>query len=306
MSARGTPFLSIVLPAYNEEAYLERAVSEISARMAAAGFPYEILIVDDGSTDATLERALELARRFDAGSRCGDPSPWSALRVISYGPNRGKGHAVRSGVLASRGRFVVFMDVDLSTSPAYIPAFLVEAAAGCDVVTASRRLPDSRAEPHQGPLRRLAGRVYARLAGRLLGLPRGTTDVSCGFKLFRGEAGRGLFARQHLDGWAFDAEILFLARRASLKVKELPVTWRNRVDSRVRVLRDTFGSVRELLRVRRIALEGGYGPRDLPVIAPGSPAPGSRLHDPGVAAREPAEAGAGVGSGEPGDLLGRS
>jgi dolichyl-phosphate beta-glucosyltransferase len=306
VSARGTPFLSIVLPVYNEEAYLERAVSEIAARMAAAGFPYEMLIVDDGSTDGTLERALDLARRYDARGRCGDLSPWSALRVISYGPNRGKGRAVRSGVLASSGRFVVFMDADLSTSPAYIPAFLVEAASGCDVVTASRRLPGSRTEPPQGPLRRLAGRIYTRLAGRFLGLPPGTTDVSCGFKLFRGEVARGLFARQRLEGWAFDAEILFLARHASLRVKELPVRWRNRADSRVRVLRDTLGSLLELLRVKRIALAGGYGPVDLPAMAPASPAPDSAPGPPGLGARDPAEAGAGVGSADRDDLLRRS
>jgi dolichyl-phosphate beta-glucosyltransferase len=310
------PFLSIVLPAYNEEVYLDAAVATIASRMAAAGFPYEIVVVDDGSTDDTAARAKEIAARFDARGRLGDVAAWSEMHVLSYAPNRGKGHAVRTGVLASRGRFVVFMDVDLSTSPSYIPAFLTEAAAGSDVVVASRRLPGSLALPPQGPVRRIGGRAFTRLSCAALGLPPTTTDVTCGFKMFRGTAARALFARQKLDGWGFDAEILFLAHRAGLSIRELPVRWSNRSDSRVRVLRDAFRTFGELIAVRGHAASGGYGDFELPVAGPGSlekrsdpassGAGAAGLENPFPALEEGAEAGSGVGGRDLRDLLRRS
>jgi len=310
------PFLSIVLPAYNEEVYLDAAVATIASRMAAAGFPYEIVVVDDGSTDETAVRAKEIAARFDARGRLGDVAAWSEMHVLSYSPNRGKGHAVRTGVLASRGRFVMFMDVDLSTSPSYIPAFLTEAAAGGDVVVASRKLPGSLSLPPQGAVRRIGGRVFTRLSCRALGLPAATTDVTCGFKMFRGTVARSLFARQRLDGWGFDAEILFLAQRAGLSIRELPVRWSNRSDSRVRVLRDAFRTLGELITVRGHAASGGYGDLELPVMGPGAPAErtdpaSSGAGAPGLdgvlpALEEGAQARAGVGGRDLRDLLGRS
>ena len=142
MSGRGVPFLSIVLPCYNEEAYLEGAVSAITSRMAEAGFPYEILVVDDGSRDGTAAKARALIRRREAMAGAAGAGGACELRLLSHSPNRGKGRAVRRGVAESRGRFVIFMDVDLSTSPSYIPAFLTEAAAGADVVVASRYTRD--------------------------------------------------------------------------------------------------------------------------------------------------------------------
>jgi len=314
--APGAPFLSIILPAYNEEVYLEPAVATIASRMAAAGFPYEILIVDDGSTDATAARASEIARRFDMGGRPGDVATWAEVRLISYSPNRGKGHAVRTGVLSSRGRFVMFMDVDLSTSPSYVPAFLTEAAAGNDVVVGTRRHPESVTLPPQGPVRRFAGRVFTHLSCSALGLPAGTTDVTCGFKMFRGSVARAIFARQKLDGWGFDAEVLFLACRAGLKIRELPVRWSNRADSRVRVVRDALKTIGELIAVRRHAATGAYGEFDLPAAAPetfadtfdplGSGAFSTGPDGPFPSFQERPEAGAGVAGGRPGDLLGRS
>ncbi|MBI3451119.1 MAG: glycosyltransferase [Acidobacteria bacterium] len=312
MISRGAPFLSLVLPAYNEEAYLEPAVATVATRLAAAGFPYEILVVDDGSTDATASRAREIAARLTAQSRALDLAAWAEMKVISYPANRGKGHAVRTGVLASTGRFVAFMDVDLSTSPSYIPAFLTEAAAGADVVVATRRAPGATTIPPQGPLRRIGGKVFTRLACGALGLPKSTTDVTCGFKMFRGDVARALFLRQKLDGWGFDAEILFLAHRAGLKVLELPIRWSNRADSRVRLWRDAFRTAAELLAVRRHAASGAYGPPELEVASapngdaalPASgPAAGSRA--PGAAAEEAGEPGPGVGGRDLRDLLGR-
>jgi len=303
------PFLSIVLPAFNEETCLDPAIATIASRMAAAGFSYEIIVVDDGSTDATAERAREIAGRFDPRGRVGDVASWAEVRLISYAPNRGKGHAVRTGVLASRGRFVMFMDVDLSTSPSYIPAFLTEAASGADVVVASRRLPGSITQPTQGLVRRAGGRAFTRLSCAALGLPGGTTDVTCGFKMFKGAVARALFAQQKLDAWGFDAEIIFLAHKAGLSIRELPVRWSNRADSRVRVLRDAFRSLGELIAVRRHAASGDYGAFELPGPGPGGisesePAAGLEGFLPAREKRP--EAGAGVGDGDLRDLLRRA
>jgi len=308
VSGRGSPFLSIVLPCFNEEAYLEGAVSAISSRLVAAGFPHEILIIDDGSTDGTAEKARALTRRFANAGFPGAAS-WCEVRVISYARNRGKGFAVRTGVRETRGRFVAFMDVDLSTSPSYIAAFLTEAAAGRDVVVASRRLSASRTSPPQGALRRVGGRVFTKLAVLALSLPPGTTDVTCGFKMFRGDAGRALFARARLDGWGFDAEILFLARRAGLSIHELPVHWSNRADSRVRVFRDALLAIGELISVRRHEAAGRYGASELPSAAPEAstslPRGVAPTPDP-AAGEERAQAGAGVGESVSRDFLGRS
>ncbi|HZE88425.1 MAG TPA: glycosyltransferase [Verrucomicrobiae bacterium] len=299
MRSRGAPFLSLVLPAYNEETWLEPAVATIATRLGAAGFPFEIVVVDDGSTDATASRARGLSSRFE-------------VNVLSYPVNRGKGHAVRTGVVASKGRYVAFMDVDLSTSPSYIPAFLTEAAAGADVVVATRRAPGAATIPPQGPLRRIGGKIFTRLACAALSLPKTTTDVTCGFKMFRGAVARALFLRQKLDGWGFDAEILYLAHRAGLKIAELPIRWSNRADSRVRVWRDAFRTAAELVAVRRNVFAGVYGPPELPVpMEPADDAPRAAsgpAAGPDASALPAEEAGEpdpGVGGRDPGDLLGR-
>lgn len=309
VTSQGTPLLTIVLPAYDEKDTIESAVAAVASRVAAEGLACEILVVDDGSRDGTAAAALEAARRLDAEGRAAGRTASASVRVISYKPNRGKGHAVRTGILEARGRFVMFMDVDLSTPPSYIPAFLAEAAAGRDVVVASRRLPGSKTSPPQGALRRLAGRVFTRLSCVSLGLPPGTTDVTCGFKMFRGSVARTLFARQRLEGWGFDAETLYLASRRGLSIRELPVTWSHRSASRVRVFRDAVRTLFELLEIRRHAAAGGYRDPDEPAGTASPPRPpdeGSPSEGGAGGLHHASQAGSGVGGGGPHYLLGRA
>ncbi|MPZ15140.1 MAG: glycosyltransferase [Chloroflexi bacterium] len=235
--------LSIVIPAFNEEARLPAAIAAVAGYLEANGCRGEVVIVENGSTDQTAEIARAAARA--------DPR-FRALHVDA----RGKGRAVRMGMLASRGGTVVFCDADFSMSIEDLAVLKGALADGADVAIASREA--SGAHRLGEPLaRHLMGRVYNWLV-QIVAVP-GVRDTQCGFKAFRRPAAEHLFRRQTIDGWAFDVEVLFLARRGHFRVKEVPVTWRYDPSSRVRPLHDTIAMLRELLTVRWNALCGRYG-----------------------------------------------
>jgi len=229
---RRRPWLSVVIPAYNEERRLPATLNAVLADLRGRRRPFEVLVADDGSSDATARLARE------AGPE---------VRVLRL-PHRGKGAAVRDGVLASSGDLVLVTDADLST-PIEEVDLLVAALEGCEVAIGSRNVAGARVAVRQRLDRRVMGRVFNLLV-RVLLLP-GLQDTQCGVKLFRRDVALAVFERCQSDGFAFDVEALSLARRLGHRVAEVPVEWRNSPDSRVRPLVDVPRMFWELLTIRR-------------------------------------------------------
>ncbi len=232
--------LSLVIPAYNEARRLPGSLRRIQAFFDPDPDALEVIVVVERSADGTLE----LARAAVAGDR--------RFRVIDNRVQRGKGYAVRCGMRRARGAHVFFMDADLSTPLDEIPAFLARFARQpeTDVLIGSRADTRSLLLRRQHPVREAMGRFFNRLVQALA--IRGLPDTQCGFKAFRQAASRAIFARQRLDGFAFDVEVLLLARGLGYRIEALPVTWINSPESRVRLFRDSTGMLWELLRVRRL------------------------------------------------------
>ena len=232
------PELSVVLPAYNEAARLGPYLREVRAYLDAA-YPgaHEVLVVDDGSTD----RTADLVRGFAAG--------WPALRLLGYGANRGKGAAVRTGILASAGRRVLFADADGATPIAEERRLAAALDRGAAVAAGSRAVPGPGVVRDRNARRAAAGWVFRRAVRGLVGV--GVRDTQCGFKLFDGLAGRALFAAGTEAGYLFDVELLALAERAGLAVAEVPVNWSERPGSKVRFVRDSLRMFAGLWGLRR-------------------------------------------------------
>jgi dolichyl-phosphate beta-glucosyltransferase len=231
--------VSIVIPAYAEEQRIGRAVTAL--RRLAAGFPRlgEVLIVVEPSGDRTAAAAREAA---------GDDP---LITIIENPEHRGKGFSVRTGMLRAAGELVFFMDADLSVPLEHVVSFVahLDTHPECAAVIGSRRHPGSVITRRQHPLREQAGRVFNH-AVRVLGLSA-SKDTQCGFKAFRREAAQQIFRHAQIDGFAFDTEVLLLARKFGRRVDELPVEWINDEHTKFRPLRDGWRSFRDLLRIRR-------------------------------------------------------
>jgi glycosyltransferase involved in cell wall biosynthesis len=245
--------LSVIIPAYNEAQRLRPTLERTRAfldRLGGGGqraaISYEILVVDDGSTDGTA----------DVAEAAGGSIP--ALRVIRSRPNRGKGAAVRIGMLEARGRGRVMCDADGSTPPQEIPKLLASIASGAAPIAIGSRYTDGACVAARQPLYR---RLWSRLCNQLIqrSLVPGVRDTQCGFKAFTAAAAEDLFARGRIDGWAFDLEILALARRRGYAIAEVAVTWSDDKRSRVNPWRDMVKVVREAVAIRRNLRSGAYG-----------------------------------------------
>lgn len=239
------PAFSLIVPAYNEAERLSTTLPRM-VREVVALFPpetAEIVVVNDGSSDDTAERASELLADFPA-------------RVVSYAQNRGKGYAVREGMLAARGAIRLFTDADLSTPLSEIPRFLEAHRRGASVVIGSRKRPGAKVDRRQPLLRESMGRVFTFLSNVLV--VSGVTDFTCGFKSFTAEAAERVFPRIQLTDWTFDTELLWLVRRAGFSLREVPVRWEDDPRTRVRRLSATVHSLAGLARltIRR----SGLGP----------------------------------------------
>lgn len=232
------PFLSVVIPAFNEAARLPRTLARLSTFLRGFGRDHEVLVVDDGSEDATAEAARAGGATVLRGER-----------------NRGKGHAVRRGMLEARGGRRLMTDADLSTPIEELPRFLEAMEAGFDVVVGSRALAGARIEVHQPWFRENTGRLF-NLFVRALVLP-GLRDTQCGFKLWTARAARDAFTPARLDGFSFDVETLYLARKRGYRIAELPVTWRNDAATRVS-LGGGSAAFPDLLRIRLYDWTGRY------------------------------------------------
>ncbi|MCR4396539.1 MAG: glycosyltransferase family 2 protein [Candidatus Saccharicenans sp.] len=237
MKFRNSLYLSVVVPAFNEEKRIGFSLFRIKDYLQSRNISAEVIVVDDGSTDRTAEEAGEIM------------ADYPEFRVITLPVNRGKGAAVRSGVLQARGELVLFTDADLSTPIEELEKFLPLAREGCQVVIGSRALPESQIKERQGWLREHLGKFFNLLV-RLLVL-KGFKDTQCGFKLFRKEAAREIFLRLETEGFAFDVEVLLLAQKLGYKICQVPVVWVNHPESRVRLVRGSLEMLGELLRIRR-------------------------------------------------------
>jgi glycosyltransferase involved in cell wall biosynthesis len=250
--APGDVRLSVVLPAYHEVERIADAIERVRQELGSRLGPgeLEIVVVDDGSGDGTAEAAA------------------AADQVIAKPANQGKGAAVRSGMLAARGRTVAFTDADLSYAPAQIERLLLAVEEGWDVVVGNRYHADTTTLVKAGALREVGGRVI-NAATRLV-LAGGYADTQCGLKAFRSDVARLLFGHSRIDGFAFDVELLALVEHYGLSLREVPVEVENSERSTVRVARDASRLLADLLRIRRHRSAGRYdaGPAELGALEP--------------------------------------
>lgn len=236
--------LSVIVPAYNEARRLRETLPRLHEYLAGLGEPGEIIVVNDGSTDDTAQVVVELARSY------------KELRLIHRDRNRGKGASVRRGVLAAREAHVLFTDADLSAPIEETAKLRAKLAEGCQVAIGSRRLPGSDVQIRQSWLRRFAGRAFGALV-RLLFLP-GIRDSQCGFKAFERGAAEAIFKRQQVDGFGFDVEVLWLARRLGYRLAEVPIVWRDDPESHIQLVPDATRMLLDLLRFRLNTWRGRY------------------------------------------------
>ncbi len=228
------PFLSVVIPAFNEEARIYSTLEQITAFLKPRNFSWEIVVADDGSIDATAQ----LVSAFAAGQ--------PEVRLLSL-EHRGKGWAVKWGMLAAAGKYRFLCDADLSMPIEQAERFLPPQVEGADIVVGSRELADSRRIGEPGH-RHQMGRVFNRLI-QTLALP-GIRDTQCGFKCFRDEIATDLFERQRVEGFAFDVEVLLLADRMGLVIREIGIDWYYREGSKVRPLRDSASMAWDVMKIR--------------------------------------------------------
>ena len=239
------PFLSIVVPAHNEQARLPVSLPRIREFLEAQNFAWEVVVVDSGSTD----RTAEVVRQLDVGR------PW--LRLVQV-ERPGKGLAVRAGMLAARGAYRFICDADLSMPIEEVTRFFPPQGPAVDIAIASREAPGAT-RYDEPAFRHLVGRTFNLLV-RWIAIPE-IQDTQCGFKCFRAEAAQDLFRVQRLDGWTFDVEVLYVALRRGYRVAEIPISWYHQPGSRVRVWRDSMTMFADLFRIRRNWRGGVYEER---------------------------------------------
>jgi dolichyl-phosphate beta-glucosyltransferase len=235
---------SIVIPAYNEGHRLAATLERVLGYVREQGWNAEVIVVNDGSRDNTAELARALAAR--------DP----ALRLVENPGNRGKGYAVRNGMLNSRGEIIVFSDADLSSPIEEMPKLLAALSAGADIAIGSRWLRAELQTQRQSLHRQLLGRIFNGLNRVILGLQ--FKDTQCGFKAFTRRAAEMILPLQRIERWGFDPEILFLARKFGLRVDEVAVRWGHVGGTRINPLIDGARMFQEMIRIRANDLEGKY------------------------------------------------
>ena len=237
------PMVSIVIPAFNEAARIGNTIQKVQHFLQRFPFPHELIIVDDGSVDDT-PKIIE---------RSGFPE----IRSLRNDSNHGKGYAVRQGVLAATGDYVLFSDADLSAPIEELEKLLdVALKENADVVIGSRAVDRSMIDVHQSAVRESAGILFNLAVRLLLGLR--IHDTQCGFKLFKRDRVLNIFNKQTTDGFGFDPELLFLAARSGLKIREVPVRWSHAEGSKIRFLRHGIGMFLDLVRIRWTSLAGRY------------------------------------------------
>jgi dolichyl-phosphate beta-glucosyltransferase len=246
MSKQIRPLLSLVIPAYNEAKRLPATIHRIVEHRLSWNFPNEIIIVVEPSEDGTLALAERAAKSTPQ------------MVVLTHHEKRGKGFAVRSGMLRARGDFVFFTDADLSTPLEDLDAGLqrFRKDRSIDLIVGNRQHPETDILLRQNLAREWMGKFFNRIAQTVTGL--NIRDTQCGFKGFRHHAANEIFGRQRIDGFSFDVEVLLLAQAMDFSTVEMPVHWTNSPESRVRVLHDGVRMLRDLIRIRRLVKKTLY------------------------------------------------
>ena len=236
-----TIHLSIIIPAYNEQDRIVETLTHTLAWLERQDFKSEVVVVSDGSHDQTCR----VVCGFDQGSK-------THIRAVEYFPNRGKGYAVKFGMLQGQGQVIMFMDADYCVPVDFVATGLELIQAGCDVAIASRAIAGATVSHHQNIFREASAKLYTFIQNRYLGLHY--KDTQCGFKLFKRKAAQALFGQQKLDSVIFDPEILWLAKRDGFRVAEFPIRWRHVENSRIQYdsLRKSLFVFQELFRIRRL------------------------------------------------------
>jgi len=237
-----TPFLSIIIPAFNEEHRLPRALEQIFGFLNEQSYSAEVLIVENGSNDQTFELAQKFAAQYQN------------LHIFQE-KTRGKGNAVKRGMLEARGKYRFLCDADLSMPIAEITKFLPPALNGTDIAIASREV-EGAVRYDEPQYRHFTGRIFNNLI-RLLVLPD-LQDTQCGFKCFRAEVAEEVFRYQTLTGWSFDVEILYIAQRKGYRIREIPINWHFKADTKISIVQDSWQMFLDLLIIRRNAKRGLY------------------------------------------------
>ncbi len=238
-------YLSIIIPAYNEEPRLPKTLDQICAYLAGQDYTYEVIVVENGSQDRTLQIAQEYAERH------------AFIRAI-HEDGRGKGLAVRRGMLEANGQYRFMCDADLSMPIEELSRFLPPESTGADIVIGSREA--AGAQRFDEPAKRHIGGRLVNYSIQLLALP-GLHDTQCGFKLFTATAAEDLFSVQTLTGWSFDIELLFVGRRRGYTIKEIGIPWQYFAYSHVSPVKDAFRMVLDILKIWRNHLRGDYAPK---------------------------------------------
>jgi dolichyl-phosphate beta-glucosyltransferase len=228
--------LSVVIPAFNEEQRLPRTIEQIERYLDGKQVSYELILVDDGSTDATRHVMAAAAARNEK------------VRVEALPANRGKGRALATGVALARGDEVLVTDADLSTPIEELEKLEAALKNGAGVAIGSRSVKGSRVEVHQPVYRVLMGKAF-NLIVQLVLLP-GIWDTQCGFKLFRADVAHDVFAALTTDGFGYDPEALYLAKRRGVRIAEVPVVWRNSAPTKVMAIRSSLDMFKHVVRVR--------------------------------------------------------
>ena len=240
-NTESSPFLSVIIPAYNEQDRILPTLKDTLTYLNSRDYLSEVVVVSDGSRDNTAR----VAQGFQSTER---------VRVVAleYHPNRGKGYAVRYGMLRGRGRIVMFMDADYAVPMEYCERGLAMIGQGFDIAIASRAIEGARIRQHQNAFRKLSAKIYTSIQNIYLGIH--FPDTQCGFKFFTRRSARTLFNLQKLDSVIFDPEILWLARRKGFRVGQFPVQWRHVADSRIQYdnLRKSLFVFRELFRIKHL------------------------------------------------------
>ncbi len=237
-------FLSVVIPAYNEELRIAKTLEKIFLYLEKQPDTYELIIVDDGSEDSTVQVVQDILKRIDHGM------------LLRNGENRGKGYSVRHGGMHSCGEYILFSDADLSTPVEEVEKLFLYLKQGYDIAIGSRGLKESDIQIHQPWYREGMGKIFNRIV-RVLMLTN-FSDTQCGFKLFRGAVAKEIFARQTIDHFSFDVEMLFIAVCRGYKIKEVPIQWFDESNTRVNALNDSAKMFIDLLKIRYNAWMGKY------------------------------------------------
>lgn len=227
--------ISIVIPAYNEEKRLPDTLKKIVVYLASKKYDYELIIVDDGSKDNTAS----IPHNYDPN-----------IKVIKLEKNMGKGAAVRTGMLAATGDIILFTDADSSTPIYEIEKLIPFIEQGYDIVIGSRALDNSQIKIHQPFYREMMGKTFNKIVQFFV--IKGISDTQCGFKLLKKNAAQKIFSNALVNGFSFDVEMLFLAQKFHLKIKEIPVEWYNDNQSKVNPIFDSINMFIEILKIKKL------------------------------------------------------